>query len=111
MSFLDDVKKTLNDSSPYFKAEVLKEYTFQFIGYRLLQPGDDLYREDSPTYEFTLLDIETGKEKIWTTSSRNVLQQMIDEGIQEKDYFTVTKTGETGKGKKYWVIKKVDKPI
>ena len=108
MSFQDDVQKTMDEESPFFKAIVLKKYVFQFVGYRMLTPEDKLFSEKQTNYEFTLLDLDTGKEKMWTTGAVSVLQQMITKGIQENDIFSVVKTGETGKGKKYWEINKVE---
>ena len=107
MSFLKEAKKVMDEDGPFFRPEVLKEYKFQMVSARRLGKNDRLYDEKAPKWEFTLLDTENGKEKTWTTGGQ-VINDMIFFQIDEGDYFSVVKTGETGKGKKYWDIKKIN---
>lgn len=107
MAFLEDAKKSLVEDSIFFSgAEPLKIYKFQLLDARKLNEKDNLYESNSVKWEFKLLDVEMNKEKIWTTGG-GAVKDMVEQEIKEGSIFTVMKTGNTGKGKKYWEIKKV----
>ena len=109
MSFLNEAKNVMEADSPFFKAEVLREYKFLLVSTRVLTDQDKLYDEKAPKWEFTMQDLETGKQKIWTTGGQ-VVRDMIALEIDEGDSFSIVKTGDIGKGKRYWKINKLVNP-
>lgn len=98
----------LKEDLPYFSAktaEVLKEYKFQFLSHRELDESDKFYNPEMLKFEITMLDANSGREKVWTVNP-SLIRRFESEGIVPNDYFIAMRTGDLGAD--FWKIKKIN---